>query len=581
MRAYLCSLFGLLLVTVLLCAGHPVSASGTPLEWEYWTERTPIPQTPAKRPPNFSPNDGQWRQFNPQYGVPVPDGARYVWVRVLIPLDTAVDESLFFSTTDQSVQVFLDGIAIYRYGDLDYRPYSYGRKWHLVNLPTWAAGQHLIMQVYSDNPRVLGQFDRIRMDRTSRLIEHLFICDFPYVSGVTALLIFMMLIGVYFFTEKKLRDIYVRLIAFLAVFFFWMISSSSLMLLWLDFPIFWWYVETASAYLIILAGQILIYRIIDAEYKPRILRVSCVYVVILLLAGGLELAGLHGMYAMRFFFFPALAACGIPTGYWLWHAHKNGNAHCQSILIAFAVLSVLAVIDGLSFQFRLFSWNTYLLPFGIYTIAFFIVRLILDRAENERYLSNLSASLESQVDAVTKRMEVDPLTGCYNRNKFGSAVKEFMRIARDTREPFSLIMFDIDHFKRINDTYGHDAGDAVLMNFARTIRTFLDRRHVFIRWGGEEFILLCLHYDGAQATAFANIIREAVSEEPLHPQDRITCSGGVGVWYGSDEDTAERMVKRADTALYAAKQNGRNRVACEPDWETYAPKRTPKPPKRE
>ncbi len=576
MRTYVIFLLSAVIFTVLLSIGHPASAAATQLRWEYWLEHTPAAQEPAKRPPAFSPAEGEWRKFNPQYGVAVPPGTHYVWIRVYIPPDTSVDDSLFFSATDQSVQIFLDNLPIYHYGDLTPRPFSYGRKWHLVDLPAWAVGRPLVMQVYAGNPWVLGQFDRIRLDKASHLIEHVFLFDFPYVSGITALIIFIILLGVYFFTEKQLRGIYLRLIAFLTVFFFWMLSSSSLMLLWLDFPVFWWYVELCTSYCILLAGNALIYRVIDEAYKKRILHVSYVYICIFLAAIVLELLGQHGLYLMRFFFYPALLLCGIPTAYWLWECQRQGNAHCRALLVAFATLSVFAVIDGLSFQFRAFSWNTYLLPFGIYTVAFFIVQLILDRAAHERYLSDLSTSLENQVDAVTKRMEVDSLTGCYNRNKFPAAMHDFMRIARETREPFSVLMFDIDHFKRINDTYGHDVGDVVLVNFARTIRSFLDRRHILIRWGGEEFILLCLHYDGAQAEAFGNLIRTAVSEERIHPSDQITCSGGVGVWYGTDEDTPDSIVKRADTALYASKQNGRNRITCEPDWAQYMPQRSPK-----
>ena len=200
---------------------------------------------------------------------------------------------------------------------------------------------------------------------------------------------------------------------------------------------------------------------------------------------------------MRFCFYPALALCGLVTAYWLWLCYKRGNRRCRSLLVAFGTLSALAVVDGLSSQYRIFGWHTYFVPFGIYTIGFFIVQLILERAAHERYLAELSASLENEVNVVTKRMEVDPLTGAFNRNKFPAATRDFMRISLEIKEPFALIMFDIDHFKNINDTYGHDVGDVVLVGFAQTISAFLDRRHVLIRWGGEEFILLCLHYDGA------------------------------------------------------------------------------------
>ncbi len=574
-----CKFVQMLFFALLVCTGHIASAETSELSWEYWQTDSPeFSIRGAKTVPAFPKDEGRWRKFNPQFGVAVPEGTHHVWIRVYIPPDTGVDESLFFSTTDQSVQIFLDGVSIYRYGDLGQHAFSYGRKWHLVDLPAWAVGRQLYFQVHSDNIWVLGQFDRIRLDRPAHQIEDVFLYDFPYVSGITALLIFIMLLGVYFFTEKELRDIYLRLIVVLFIFFVWMLSASSLVLLWLDWPVFWRIVELVSSYLIPLSANLLIYSIIDEQYKKNILRLSSIYGIIFVLAVLLEILGQNGLYLMRFCFYPALALCGLVTGYWLWLCYKRGNQRCRSLLVAFGTLSVLAVVDGLSSQYRIFGWHTYFVPFGIYTIGFFIVQLILERAAHERYLAELSASLENEVSVVTKRMEVDPLTGAFNRNKFPAATRDFMRISLEIKEPFALIMFDIDHFKSINDTYGHDVGDVVLVGFAQTISAFLDRRHVLIRWGGEEFILLCLHYDGAQAEAFANVIREAVSEAHIHPSDQVTCSGGVAIWYGTAEDTVDHMVKRADTALYQSKENGRNRITCEPDWREHMPPRRAKKP---
>lgn len=577
MSGRLCALLQTAFFVMLLCIGHSASAETSELAWEYWHEKTPSFETKAaKTVPAFPKDEGEWRRFNPQFGVAVPEGTHYIWVRVYVPPDTGVDESLFFSTTDQSVQIFLDGVSIYRYGDPGKNHSSYGRKWHLVDLPAWAVGRQLYIQVYSDNIWVLGQFDRVRLDRPARQIEDVFICDFPYASGITALLIFITLLGVYFFTEKDFREVYLRLIVVLLVFFVWMVSSSSLMLLWLDWPVFWWNMELVSSYFIIMSTNCLIRQIIDDAYKKKILWVSLVYVGIFALAVLLQLTGQNGLYLMRFFFYPTLIVCGIMTGNWLWMCHKNGNTRCRSLLIAFGTFTVLAVVDGLVFQYRIFSWPTYFVPYGIYTIGFFIVQLILERAEHERYLAELSASLENEVSVVTRQMEVDPLTGTFNRHKFPAATRDFMQISLEIKEPFALIMFDIDHFKKINDTYGHDVGDVVLVGFAQTITGFLDRRHILIRWGGEEFILLCLHYDGAEAEAFGNKIREAVSKARIHPTDQVTCSGGVAVWYGTAEDTADHMVKRADTALYQSKENGRNRITCEPDWKSHMPPRRPK-----
>ena len=577
MTRKLCVFVQALFFVLLLCTGHTVSAETAELSWEYWETNTANPdEHAAKTVPAFPKEEGHWRRFNPQFGVAVPEGTRYVWVRVYIPPDTGVDESLFFTTTDQALQIFLDGVSIYRYGDLNDPHGSYGRKWHLVDLPTWAIGRHLIMQVHSDNIWVLGQFDRVRLDRAAHQIEDVFVYDFPYVSGITALLVFILLLGVYFFAETDLRDLYLRIIVVLFVFFVWMFSASSVVLLWFDWPVLWLDVELVFSYLIPLSANLLIYRVIDERYQKNVLQTSFAYGIILLLAVLLELSGQNGLYLMRFFFYPTLLVCGLMTGRWLWTCHTAGNQRCRSLLIAFGTLTGLAVIDGMALQYRLFAWHTYYVPFGIYTIAFFIVQLILERAAHERYLTELSASLENEVSVVTKRMEVDPLTGVFNRNKFPTATRDFMRISLEIKEPLAVIMLDIDHFKHINDTYGHDVGDEVLVGFAQTISGFLDRRHILIRWGGEEFILLCLHYDGAEAEAFANTIREAVAAAQIHPSDRVTCSGGVAIWYGTEADTAERVVKRADMALYQSKQNGRNRITCEPDWQAHMPPRRPK-----
>lgn len=577
MTRKLCVFVQALFFVLLLCTGHTVSAETAELSWEYWETNTAnSDEHAAKTVPAFPKEEGHWRRFNPQFGVAVPEGTRYVWVRVYIPPDTGVDESLFFTTTDQALQIFLDGVSIYRYGDLNDQHGSYGRKWHLVDLPAWAIGRHLIMQIHSDNIWVLGQFDRVRLDRAAHQIEDVFVYDFPYVSGITALLVFILLLGVYFFAETDLRDLYLRIIVVLFVFFVWMFSASSVVLLWFDWPVLWLDVELVFSYLIPLSANLLIYRVIDERYQKNVLQISFAYGVILLLAVLLELSGQNGLYLMRFFFYPTLLVCGLMTGRWLWTCHTAGNQRCRSLLISFGTLTGLAVIDGMALQYRLFAWHTYYVPFGIYTIAFFIVQLILERAAHERYLTELSASLENEVSVVTKRMEVDPLTGVFNRNKFPTATRDFMRISLEIKEPLAVIMLDIDHFKHINDTYGHDVGDEVLVGFAQTISGFLDRRHILIRWGGEEFILLCLHYDGAEAEAFANTIREAVAAAQIHPSDRVTCSGGVAIWYGTEADTAERVLKRADTALYQSKQNGRNRITCEPDWQAHMPPRRPK-----
>ena len=153
----------------------------------------------------------------------------------------------------------------------------------------------------------------------------------------------------------------------------------------------------------------------------------------------------------------------------------------------------------------------------------------------------------------------DPLTGAYNRNKFREVVaQEIERIRRYGIEPFSLIMADLDDFKRVNDTYGHDTGDKVLVRFAELVRNHLRRTDLLFRWGGEEFILFLPQTDCEQAFRAAEKVRELIATAAFNGVGHITGSFGVAEW--REKEAVETTIKRADTALYKAKKKGKNRV---------------------
>jgi diguanylate cyclase (GGDEF)-like protein len=157
----------------------------------------------------------------------------------------------------------------------------------------------------------------------------------------------------------------------------------------------------------------------------------------------------------------------------------------------------------------------------------------------------------------------DSLTGALTRRAFETqAVRDISRARRHDR-PLSLILFDIDHFKKINDCDGHDAGDAVLSRMIGRITPQLRAHDLFARLGGEEFAILLAEDDIDGATALAERIRESIQQSPFRCGARIipvTASFGVST-LGDGEMEVAAMLKRADEALYAAKQSGRNRVA--------------------
>jgi diguanylate cyclase (GGDEF)-like protein len=159
----------------------------------------------------------------------------------------------------------------------------------------------------------------------------------------------------------------------------------------------------------------------------------------------------------------------------------------------------------------------------------------------------------------------DSLTGVYNRRTFKELAEPLLSRARRTRTPVSMLLLDVDHFKRVNDTYGHLAGDEVLAGFARLVRTCLRKEDLLGRYGGEEFIVLLPGTAQPAAAALAERIREQVAETQLHGANeavRITVSIGVAAESGEHLPVLDLMIGRADDALYMAKAEGRNRVVA-------------------
>ncbi len=152
----------------------------------------------------------------------------------------------------------------------------------------------------------------------------------------------------------------------------------------------------------------------------------------------------------------------------------------------------------------------------------------------------------------------DALTGVFNRNKFNEVLRfETLRALR-YKTPLSLIMFDVDLFKRVNDSYGHTIGDDVLKDLCAIIKKHVRDTDYFARWGGEEFALLVTNTAADNARILAEKLRVAIQNAPLLAAETITCSFGVVQFL--DSDTVDSFVKHADGRLYQAKNRGRNRV---------------------
>ena len=152
----------------------------------------------------------------------------------------------------------------------------------------------------------------------------------------------------------------------------------------------------------------------------------------------------------------------------------------------------------------------------------------------------------------------DHLTGIYNRKMFDEILSLEIKNSKRNTTSFSLIIFDIDHFKHINDTYGHQVGDNTLIKLAHLVQGTLRDSDILARWGGEEFIILMPKADKNNSNKKAEKIRKIIESYEFSTIKKLTCSFGVTQY--RDGDTESSLFNGADEALYLSKSNGRNRV---------------------
>jgi diguanylate cyclase len=179
------------------------------------------------------------------------------------------------------------------------------------------------------------------------------------------------------------------------------------------------------------------------------------------------------------------------------------------------------------------------------------------------------AELRQNLEVVRREALTDPLTGIPNRKLFDSRLREAARNAVENNEPLALLILDIDHFKKFNDTFGHQLGDQVLRLVAKTLTECVKGRDTPARFGGEEFVIVLPQTRLENAVTLAEQIRRTMVRHKVVRKDTgddygiITLSVGASI-YRPGEPLAD-MIRRADGALYHAKHTGRNRVVAEDD----------------
>lgn len=204
--------------------------------------------------------------------------------------------------------------------------------------------------------------------------------------------------------------------------------------------------------------------------------------------------------------------------------------------------------------------------------AFFTFTLSLLVASAITYaLVMLNRKYHAQLDAKNKQLQnlanLDPLTGVWNSRAYYALSDKLFRLARRNGSMCATLFIDVDHFKSINDRFGHEVGDRVLQTVSECLAKNIRKSDLLGRIGGEEFVVFLPDTDKAGATELAEKLRDAVQQLPAYSTESdTTVSVSIGVAQSSPEDIdTSTMQHRADQAMYVAKRNGRNRVVVEPE----------------
>ncbi len=560
----------------------PVQAAPPPLALEGWEYRWgDSPAGPEGRPAWLTEASG-WQAIDFPSNPPGRQGQQHAWFRTTLPDGEWRDPVLYITSIDLIGQLYLDGELLYQYGEFDAegRGDFAGWPWHMIELPADFAGATLHLRVYSYYTDI-GLWGEVQlMDRLDGLNAVLQNSAKALAVGTFCLL--LAVLALLFALLGPQRHGFVGIALFASASGLMLLAEAPARQLLLERALWWDTLRAASYFTLPVAMSLLLAHWLDgaaARWMRWLWRLHLAY-----LAGALTLvqAGAISL-SLTFPAFDALLAITLPLMLLLalWQVPRLGMEQ-RLIVASFVLFAPLLLVDMLVAH-GFVSWRSVPLSTGALGFALAIAGLSLwDYRRTQQRLAELNRSLERQVaertaelDRLVETLEgysyQDALTGLKNRRYFDELLDHEARSADREGQAFSLVLMDLDHFKQVNDRYGHEGGDQVLRQFATLLQAHFRDSDVVCRLGGEEFVALLPGADPANAAARAAAVTRAVGQHAFRcgteAPFRVTLSCGVASYPAHTADPLA-LVGLADHALYCAKRSGRNRIVTwTPDAE--------------
>jgi len=558
--------------------------------WEYSWDAFPRDSSGSIIWDGKSINSLAWKPIDFPSNPPDREGRSLVWYRITLPDSEFRDPALFIYSIDINAEFYMDARRIYTFGriDQDGRGKFIGWPVQLIELPAEAAGRELYVRVFSDY-RDIGLWGRILLGNRARVISYMYRKD---LFGLTVLII-SLLIGLVFFmtyilTGRQKVSLYLSIITFLlAVRIFGQLYVQQQMF---ALPILLEYIDAGTSVLIPLFITWTFRSFLTGRFDGLTSMLWKFYAglfIVVLIIFTVPSIPVHTIYALL----DVGSLVGVAIlGYISFRCLGDGNREQKYISINFLIMAML-VLYAIMMSHSLVPWISefdYLVVFqfsvGLAMIlGYRFLKLYRTYEKQSLELASMNRKLEEQVQVRTSELEeanrrlaevnaqlkreknllkvssiTDGLTGLYNRTYIDEQFRQFIKESSRYGKPFSIAMFDLDHFKRVNDEYGHNTGDEVLRQVAETFHNLIRETDIAGRYGGEEFLLLFPQTDHEEALVVTERIR--INIERLEFEggpEQITVSAGVAQYGG---ESAQELLNQADKNLYMAKQSGRNRI---------------------
>lgn len=525
--------------------------------WEYrWGDDFPSESTK------------EWQSISFPSNPPNRNNRENVWYRLTLPQSLPPEPTLYIFSIDLIGEVYFQEKRIYHFGAFDENGKGEfeGWPWHMISLPHEAAGEHLYFRIYSDYPDI-GLWGEISIASKSSHIKAMLDADLLRLSaGSIALFLGVLFTIIFLFGRTKIA------LFLLGSLFFTqgadLLLSTKIVQFYFNYPLLKQNILAFSYFYLPLGIGAFLEQLIKNRFTILFRRIWQAHFIFIIGAFSLVLLGVQSISSLYVYYdylhysltFPLLIFLMFYTIY-------RGNKDEKIVALGLLVLLLSWAYSSL-IAWGIVNWQehpNYLHTFVCLILFAYVLARNMSHAQEleltNKKLTQTNQALQEAHVKLTKLATFDTLTGLYNRNKINEYLQDELNLANRYDSYFGLILLDIDDFKVINDTFGHLAGDEILIGTAICLKSQLRQTDILARWGGEEFMVLCRKSNLQETKEIAEKLQLAIQKHPFPHVKSLSASFGVSVFHKGDDEKA--LFIKIDNALYRAKAQGKNRVEVE------------------